>query len=378
MKRYLLATLFMLALLLHAACQTPQTTIVTREIITNVMVSVTATPEPTEEPEFLGSGGQYIAFTSEGDNGYSGIFLIDPVAKEPFNLTTTSIGTGLRYAPGILRWSPDGSKIAYIAQDSNEKNIFMIDWDSGEPSPLLANPANITAFDWSPDGDQIAFLATSPDASEGSLFLADMDSNLTELATQDDFRVVIAPIVDWSTSDQILVSAHVWAEENFPLRTVQFFLVSAANGDLNQISDERFEHIWGDFSPDGSHILFFSYDEERDYDLFLMNNNGDKVQQLTSDRVFDPAWSPDSSKIAFAYNGSISIIEAHERNSAVAIVNMFDTRAPSWSPDGQWIAFAGKSKENSFFQLYIIRPDGTELTLLTNAEQHHDVPVWQP
>ena len=109
-----------------------------------------------------------------------------------------------------------------------------------------------------------------------------------------------------------------------------------------------------------------------------MNNDGNKVQLLADFPVSDPAWSPDSSKIAYAFNGSISVLNPHESNSATAIVNMFDTRAPSWSPDGQWVVFAGKSQENSFFQLYIVRSDGTELTLLTNTEQHLDLPVWQP
>ena len=237
MKRYFFLTLFLLAAFLLAACQTPQTTVVTREIITNATVSVTATPEPTEESEFLGGGGQYIAFTMESDDSHFGVFLIDPVTKERIALTTVEIDASPRYAAGHLRWSPDGSKIAFTAEDGDNKNIYITDWKTEESSSLLANPTNITAFDWSPAGNQIAFLATPltpPTASEGSLFLADLDSNLTELATRDDFRVVIAPIVDWVTDDQILVSAHVWPEQTLALRTVQLFLVNTANGELNQ------------------------------------------------------------------------------------------------------------------------------------------------
>jgi TolB protein len=149
------------------------------------------------------------------------------------------------------------------------------------------------------------------------------------------------------------------------------------NGELRRVSDERFDYIWADFSPDASHILFYSHDEENNLDLFLMNADGNKLQQLADFSVADPAWSPDSKQIAYAYNGSISTMNVHE-GTAVAIVSMYDTRAPAWSPDGEWIVFAGKSEENSYFQLYMVHSNGTELTLLTNTEQHHDLPVWQP
>lgn len=378
MRQLFKTALCLLTIIFLVSCQKPEVVVVTREIITNLTMNITATPEPTNEPSLLGGGGQYIAFTTESDDGHWGVLLLDPITKESQTLTTTKIDSSPRYSPGILQWSPDGAKIAFIAPGEGIDNIFLVDPESGETTRLLESLLKITAFHWSPSGSEIAFLGAKLGESEGSLFKINIDgSNQEEIATRDDFRILIAPIVDWPKEDNLLVSAHVWADNEPFLRKVQLFQVNQTNGELRRVSDERFDYIGADFSPDASHILFYSHDEENNLDLFLMNADGNKLQQLADFSVADPAWSPDSKQITYAYNGSISTINVRE-GTAVAIVSMYDTRAPAWSPDGEWIVFAGKSEENSYFQLYMVHSDGTELTLLTNTEQHHDLPVWQP
>jgi TolB protein len=61
-----------------------------------------------------------------------------------------------------------------------------------------------------------------------------------------------------------------------------------------------------------------------------------------------------------------------------------EDRSPAWSPDGRWIAFA--SNRPGFFnqELYLIRPDGTELRRLTRTPGSDSVlgddgmPSWRP
>jgi len=49
-----------------------------------------------------------------------------------------------------------------------------------------------------------------------------------------------------------------------------------------------------------------------------------------------------------------------------------DNLAPCFSPDGQWIAFTTYRDGNN--EIYIMRPDGTQVTRLTNNSR----PDWQP
>ena len=58
------------------------------------------------------------------------------------------------------------------------------------------------------------------------------------------------------------------------------------------------------FSPDGLWIGFVS-DRDGDYDLWIMDVNGDNLRKLTSDdsdTVGWYAWSPDGTRIAFDSN----------------------------------------------------------------------------
>ena len=53
------------------------------------------------------------------------------------------------------------------------------------------------------------------------------------------------------------------------------------------------------------------------------------------------------------------------------------TREPSWSQDGQWIVFA--STQDGGADLYLVRPDGTELTRLTDSPGSEDSKAdWAP
>src|SRR5437667_12516153 len=80
-------------------------------------------------------------------------------------------------------------------------------------------------------------------------------------------------------------------------------------------------------------------------DIFSIEPNGTNRVQLTSDPAadFDPAFSPDGSKIAFVSkrdgNYEIYVMEADGTNPRRLTNDPgFDTN-PAWSPDGSQIAF---------------------------------------
>jgi dipeptidyl aminopeptidase/acylaminoacyl peptidase len=83
--------------------------------------------------------------------------------------TATGAQTPLASGPGFNsspRWSPDGSRIAYLSTGADGRTQIMIHWLRGGESAVITNlveaPSDIT---WSPDGKQIAFVMLQPEAA---------------------------------------------------------------------------------------------------------------------------------------------------------------------------------------------------------------------
>src|SRR5579863_2860323 len=60
------------------------------------------------------------------------------------------------------RWSPDGSRIAYISFGNDEKDkpqLYIIPADGGEAKQVCKMPNGASDLAWSPDGSRIAFIS---------------------------------------------------------------------------------------------------------------------------------------------------------------------------------------------------------------------------
>ncbi len=132
------------------------------------------------------------------------------------------------------------------------------------------------------------------------------------------------------------------------------------------------------WSPDGSKISFAS-SRKGDRQLFIMDANGDNVEQMTnlSNMGGRSTWSPDGTKIAF-YRGpngdhNIYIVDVNTKDIK-KITNGGDNLGPSWSPDGNWIAFTSFRDGNN--EIYIMHPDGSGLRRLTDSPGSDWQPRW--
>ena len=65
------------------------------------------------------------------------------------------------------RWSPDGSRLAFLSdRDGNGKTaMFLLDIAGGEATPLGNLPGSPMALEWSADGSQLAFLMDDPETA---------------------------------------------------------------------------------------------------------------------------------------------------------------------------------------------------------------------
>ncbi|MGE0582108.1 MAG: prolyl oligopeptidase family serine peptidase [Steroidobacteraceae bacterium] len=57
------------------------------------------------------------------------------------------------------RWSPDGTRLAFVSNRAEKRQVYVLDMRGGEAWPLTAEKEGVGAFAWSPDGTRIAYLA---------------------------------------------------------------------------------------------------------------------------------------------------------------------------------------------------------------------------
>ena len=90
------------------------------------------------------------------------VLLRPPVAPEKFRQNEMNPPSGYSFAPlmegGAPALSPDGSTIAYVAQGSAGRSLWVQSVDAFDARALTGTDGAAAPF-WSPDGDELAFIA---------------------------------------------------------------------------------------------------------------------------------------------------------------------------------------------------------------------------
>jgi Tol biopolymer transport system component len=169
------------------------------------------------------------------------------------------------------------------------------------------------------------------------------------------------------------------------------YVARAADGsELRRVTQRHF--IPGDFSPDGKQLVVFGNavvgEPPPPGSLWVLNFDGTGLRQVTPDATkvqccSDYRWSPDGAKILFADpDGGLWTISPDGSNLTKVFQDASGRYAvtPTWSPDGSMILFALDPSANPFAHpingLYVIRADGTGLTLVLGGNDFKREPVW--
>jgi len=139
------------------------------------------------------------------------------------------------------------------------------------------------------------------------------------------------------------------------------------------------------WSPDGRWIAygagsFFLARVANPGRVMLVKPDGSDGQPLTKgpENAGFPSWSPDSTQIVYRVwtdvAGGLRIMRLAD-GSVRTLTTGYDN-FPSWSPRGDLIAF--NRLAGGDFDIYTIRPDGTEMKRLTTSAGNDSHPAWSP
>lgn len=150
------------------------------------------------------------------------------------------------------------------------------------------------------------------------------------------------------------------------------------------------------WSPDGRRFAYTRPISADEGELFTVRVDGTGTRIVTENIggfAFFPDWSPDGRQLAYTRlegcanlaNGysmcevdiSITDSEGREYTSVTNTAGVQEWKA-EWSPDGEWLVYSGADLEYISADVYKVRPDGSEVTLLTGDVSYSHDATWQP
>ena len=253
------------------------------------------------------------------------------------------------------RWSPDGSRIAYLARAADGSTQLFMFWTANGATAAISNftetPGGLA---WSPDGRWLAF--TMPVAAErkplkvelpeapksahwadppklidrmvfradgegylpnafSQLFIVAADGGAARQLTRGDFDHEGPPSFT-ADGSAVLISANRRADADFNPLDSEIYRCDLSDDSLHALTDRRGPDRHPVPSPDGKHIAYLGFDDKQlgyqAVELYVMDSDGSHAHSLTASLerdVSSPNWTGDGKQLIFMYgdHGSAKI-----------------------------------------------------------------------
>ena len=253
----------------------------------------------------------------------------------------------------------------------------------------------------SPDGKKIAFI------SGGDVWVVPVSGGVNPYITGEPERLT-RNINAWDN----MINSFCWsgngkwiafnAEPGKSTSSTSIYVIPSGGGNPQKVQVPSHYCGWPSefrlsLSPDGKTLAYASgwvdYNT-RTTKIYTIPVNGNEARELTEPGTWDPAWSPDGSRIAF-----VKFSRDNERNEYTELLvipskggspkkltdrQLGQIRGPVWSPDGKMIAYIKRPSMENPKEIWLIQltdegdPVGTPRKVDLPMESYHTIAGWTP
>ncbi len=189
-----------------------------------------------------------------------------------------------RILTGAARWSPDGSKVAWVSIDSLVPEVYVDGRGLLGVRRLFGVDSLHSAPSWSPDGKRVVVAGSF--SHRDYLILCDVEGGVEPV--RPDLDEVHAPC--WSpTGDEIVFSG-------LKRGTADLYVYSLVTRTLKKLTDDAGDDRHPAWSPDGRHVAFVhEVDGRAELTILELATGARRVPAPTWAQVDHPTWTRDGS-----------------------------------------------------------------------------------
>jgi len=271
------------------------------------------------------------------------------------------------------RWSPDGTRIAYLAEGQPKGTQIWVRWMDAEGAKTQITrveraPGGIA---WAPDGQSVGFTMLVPKKDTWNI------------------RMPARPEGAKWTENPRIIERVVYRRDRIGFLEEGYrhvFTVPATGGTPRQLTSGDYDHGGGfaggaiSWTPDGKEILFSSLrtdnweHEWRESEIYAVNVKDKTIRQLTTRKGPDanPEASPDGKSVAYTgydwtentYTTSKLYVMGIDGSNPRLLTGNFD-RSPAalnWAPDGSGIYFTTEDRGTQNLHLASLKGEVRQVT----------------
>ena len=262
----------------------------------------------------------YVTMVGTGNNATYSLIVAD---SDGYNPQVVARSHEALLSP---KWSPDGTRIAYVSFESGDSAIYIQNITTGARQLLSARKGINGAPAWSPDGTKLAMALSYTGNPE--IYVMDLASRAETRLTRS-LAINTEPV--WSPDGQ---SVYFTSDRS---GRPQIYRVSASGGTPERVSFQGQQNLNAAVSYDGKQIAMVQANGNV-YRIAIMDQSlGGQVRFISPGPIDEsPSFAPNASMLIYAAtDGTRDVLYAVSNDGMVrqrlALADG-DVRSPAWGP----------------------------------------------